>query len=61
VQMFPSLPAFDGSEPTMLQFMQDSLLAKLTQEEGQQWQSARTQAEAEGTFFKYLSKSNLIF
>jgi ubiquinone/menaquinone biosynthesis C-methylase UbiE len=50
-QMFPSLPAFDGSEPTMLQFMQDSLLAKLTQEEGQQWQSARTQAEAEGTFF----------
>jgi ubiquinone/menaquinone biosynthesis C-methylase UbiE len=61
VQMFPSLPAFGGSEPTMLQFMQDSLLAKLTQEEGQQWQSARTQAEAEGTFFKYLSKSNLIF
>jgi 2-polyprenyl-3-methyl-5-hydroxy-6-metoxy-1,4-benzoquinol methylase len=51
VQMFPQLPAFDGSEPIMLQFMQGSLLARLTQEEGQQWQFARTQAEAEGTFF----------
>jgi len=51
VQMFPSLPAFDGSEPTMLQFMQDGLLAKLTEGEAQQWQSARAQAEAEGTFF----------
>ena len=51
VQMFPQLPAFDSSEPNQLQFMQGSLLAKLTQEEGQQWQSAQAQAEAEGTFF----------
>ena len=51
VQMFPQLPAFDGSEPTMLQFMQNTLLGKLTQEEARQWQSARAQAEAAGTFF----------
>jgi hypothetical protein len=51
VKMFPQLPAFDSSEPNQLQFMQGSLLAKLTQEEGQQWQSAQAQAEAEGTFF----------
>jgi hypothetical protein len=35
----------------MLQFMQNLLLGKLTQEETQQWQSARAEAEAEGTFF----------
>ena len=51
VKMFPQLPAFDGSEPNMLQFMQNGLLGKLTQEEARQWQSARAQAEAEGTFF----------
>jgi ubiquinone/menaquinone biosynthesis C-methylase UbiE len=51
VQMFPQLPAFNGSEPTMLQFMQNTLLGKLTQEEARQWQSARAQAEAAGTFF----------
>ena len=51
VKMFPQLPAFDASDPYMLQFMQNGLLGKLTQEEAQQWQSARAQAEAEGTFF----------
>lgn len=51
VKMFPQLPAYDGSEPNMLQFMQNGLLGKLTQEEARQWQSARAQAEAEGTFF----------
>jgi ubiquinone/menaquinone biosynthesis C-methylase UbiE len=51
VKMFPQLPAFDGSDPYMLQFMQNGLLGKLTQEEARQWQSARAQAEAEGTFF----------
>jgi hypothetical protein len=35
----------------MLQFMQNTLLGKLTQEEARQWQSARAQAEAAGTFF----------
>jgi len=51
VQMFPQLPAFDSSEPTMLQYMQDGLLGTLTPEEARQWQSARAEAEAEGTFF----------
>jgi len=51
VKMFPQLPAFDGSAPYMLQFMQNSILGKLSEEEARQWQSARTQAEAEGTFF----------
>jgi ubiquinone/menaquinone biosynthesis C-methylase UbiE len=51
VKMFPQLPAYDGSEPNMLQFMQNSLLVKLTEEEARQWQSARAQADAEGTFF----------
>jgi ubiquinone/menaquinone biosynthesis C-methylase UbiE len=51
VKMFPQLPAFDSSDPYMLQFMQNSLLAKLTQDEARQWHSARAQAEAEGTFF----------
>jgi len=51
VKMFPHLPAFDGSAPYMLQFMQNSILGKLSEEEARQWQSARAQAEAEGTFF----------
>jgi ubiquinone/menaquinone biosynthesis C-methylase UbiE len=51
VRMFPQLAAYDGSDPSMLQFMQNLLLGKLTQEEAQQWQSARAEAEAEGTFF----------
>ena len=49
--MFPQLPTYDGSDPYMLQFMQNSLLGKLTEEEARQWQAARAQAEAEGTFF----------
>jgi len=51
VKMYPQLPAFDGSDPYMLQFMQNGLLGKLTQEEARQWQSAQAKAEAEGTFF----------
>ncbi len=51
VKMFPQLAAFDGSDPYMLQFMQNGVLGKLTEEEARQWQSARAQAEAEGTFF----------
>jgi ubiquinone/menaquinone biosynthesis C-methylase UbiE len=51
VQMFPQWAAFDNSDPNVLQFMQDVLLAKLSQEEAQEWQTARVQAEAEGTFF----------
>ncbi len=51
VEMFPQLPAFDGSAPYMLEFMQNGIVGKLTPEEARQWQSARAQAEAEGTFF----------
>jgi SAM-dependent methyltransferase len=51
VKMFPQLPAFDGSAPYMLQFMQNGIVGKLTPEEARQWESARAQAEAEGTFF----------
>ena len=51
VKMFPELPAFDDSEPGMLQFMQNALMGKLTEEEARQWHSARAQADAEGTFF----------
>ena len=51
VKMFPQLPAFDGSAPYMLQFMENGIVGKLTQDEARQWQSARAQAEAEGTFF----------
>ena len=51
VKMFPQLPAIDGSTPNMLLFMQNGILGKLTEDEARQWQSARAQAEAEGTFF----------
>ena len=51
IQMFPQLAAFDSSDTHIVQFMQDVLLAKLTQDEAREWQTARAQAEAEGTFF----------
>jgi len=51
VKMFPQLPAYDDSAPHMLQFMQNGIVGKLTEEETRQWQAARAQAEAEGTFF----------
>ena len=51
VKMFPQLPAFDASDPYMLQFMQNGIVGKLTPEEARQWESARAQAAAEGTFF----------
>jgi len=51
VKMFPELPAYDGSATHVIQFMQNGILGKLTEEEARQWQSARAEAEAEGTFF----------
>jgi hypothetical protein len=51
VKMLPQLAIFDSSEPTILEFMQDGLLQKLSPEEAAEWQTAREQAEAEGTFF----------
>jgi hypothetical protein len=51
VKMLPQLAAFELADAPMLQFMQDGLLPKLSQEEVQEWHTARAQAEAEGTFF----------
>jgi ubiquinone/menaquinone biosynthesis C-methylase UbiE len=51
VKMFPHLATFDASATVFLQFVQDLLVPTLSQEEAQEWQTARTQAEAEGTFF----------
>ncbi len=51
VKVLPQLAAFGLSDAPVLQFMQDGLLPKLSQEEVQEWQTARAQAEAEGTFF----------
>ena len=51
VKMLPQLAVFDHTEPTMLEFMQDGLLQKLSPEEATEWRTARAQAEAEGTFF----------
>jgi SAM-dependent methyltransferase len=51
VKMLPQLAVFDRSEPTILDFMQNDFLTKLSAEEAREWQTARAQAEAEGTFF----------
>jgi ubiquinone/menaquinone biosynthesis C-methylase UbiE len=51
VKMLPQLAVFDRSEPTMLDFMQNDFLTKLNAEEAREWQTARAQAEAAGTFF----------
>jgi ubiquinone/menaquinone biosynthesis C-methylase UbiE len=51
VKVLPQLAAFDLADAPVLQFMQDGLLPKLSQEEVREWQTARANAEAEGTFF----------
>ena len=49
--MLPQLAAFDHTDPIVLQFLQDALLPKLTEEEVREWLAARVEAEAAGTFF----------
>jgi ubiquinone/menaquinone biosynthesis C-methylase UbiE len=51
VNMLPQLAAFDRADPTVLQFLQDNLLPRLTEEEVREWVSARTEAEAASTFY----------
>ena len=51
VKMLPQLPAFDRADAEVLDFMQNSFLPTLSQEEAREWHTARAQAEAEGTFF----------
>ena len=51
VKMLPQLAVFDRADPTVLEWMQDNLLSRLSREEASEWQTAHAQAEAEGTFF----------
>lgn len=51
VKMFPQLAAFDSSATVLMQLLQGRLLPTLSREEAKEWQTARAQAEAEGTFF----------
>jgi len=51
IKMLPQLAAFGHADPTVLQFLQDALLPRLTEEEVREWLAARTEAEAAGTFF----------
>ena len=51
MKILPQFAAFDRAEPTLVQWMQNSLLSKLSQDEAQEWKTARAQAEADGTFF----------
>ena len=51
VKMLPQLTAFDRADPTVLQFLEGILLPKLNQDEAREWQAARAEAEAMGTFF----------
>jgi len=51
VKMFPQLTAFDRADPTVLQWLEGVLLPKLTQDEAHEWEAARAEAEALGTFF----------
>ncbi len=51
VKMLPQLTAFDRANQTVLQFMEGALLPKLSSEEVREWQAARAEAEAAGTFF----------
>jgi ubiquinone/menaquinone biosynthesis C-methylase UbiE len=51
IQMVPQFAAFDSADTHIGQFMQDVLLAKLHPDEAREWQTARDQAEAAGTFF----------
>jgi ubiquinone/menaquinone biosynthesis C-methylase UbiE len=50
VKMLPQLAAFDQADPTVLQFLEGAL-QKLNEEEVHEWQAARAEAEAAGTFF----------
>jgi hypothetical protein len=49
--MLPQLTAFDGADPTVLQFLEGGRLRKLNEEEVREWRAARAEAEAAGTFF----------
>src|SRR6516164_7869421 len=45
VKILPQLTAFDGADPTVLQFLEIGRLRKLNDEEVREWQAARAEAE----------------
>jgi ubiquinone/menaquinone biosynthesis C-methylase UbiE len=51
MKMLPQFAAFDRANPIIIEWIQNSLLSKLNQDEAQEWNAARRQAEVEGTFF----------
>lgn len=51
VKMLPQFAAFGSGDPIIVQWIQNSLLSKLAQDEAQEWKTAREQAEADGSFF----------
>lgn len=51
LKILPQFAAFGREEPIIVEWMERSLLSKLTHDEAREWQTARAQAEADGTFF----------
>jgi len=51
VKMLPQLVAFDRGDPTVLQWLEGALLPKLNEDQVREWQTARAEAEAVGTFY----------
>jgi len=51
LKILPQFAAFGREDPTIVEWIQNSLLSKLTQDEAQEWRTARAQADAQGTFF----------
>ena len=48
---FAHLVSFDRADTKWVQFMEAAFVPKLTEDEGREWQAARAEAEARGTFF----------
>jgi len=51
VKSLPQFAAFGCGDPVIIEWMERSLVAKLTRGEAEEWKTARAQAELEGTFF----------
>jgi SAM-dependent methyltransferase len=51
IKMFPQMATFDVPNGPWLNFLQNRLLGKVTQEELDEWQAGLAQAESEETFF----------
>ena len=51
VKKIPQFAVFGGGDPTIVEWIQNSLLSKLSADEAGEWKTARAQAEANDTFF----------